>query len=89
VTRWVYPLVPDSQVVNKDSSYVHLKQYSYREKDVIVARSVNIGDCVVIGKGSTIDENSIIQKTIIGPGCFIQDNVEIVDSHIWEGETQW
>ena len=85
VTRWVYPLVPDSQVVSKESSYVHLKQYSYREKDVFVARSVHIGDCVVIGKGSRIDENSTIQKTIIGPGCVIQNNVDIIDSHIWEG----
>jgi len=71
--------------VSKESSYVHLKQYSYREKDVFVARSVHIGDCVVIGKGSRIDENSTIQKTIIGPGCVIQNNVDIIDSHIWEG----
>ena len=37
VSRWVYPLVPDAQLL-RDSSYVHSKRYTYREQGVRLAR---------------------------------------------------
>lgn len=85
VTRWAYPLVPDSQLVNKGTNFVHLKQYNYRDKDSSIARSVQMGECVVIGKGAKLNENVTVKNSIIGPGCVIEENVEIIDSHLWEG----
>jgi translation initiation factor eIF-2B subunit epsilon len=84
VTRWTYPMVPDSQLI-KGSEYVHHKNYNYRGNHCVVARSITIGECNVIGHGSSVGENSVVNKSIIGKNCKIGDNVIIINSHVWDG----
>lgn len=87
VTRWTYPMVPDSQLI-KGSEYIHHKNYNYRGNNCVVARSITIEECCIIGHGSILGENSVITKSTIGKNCRIGDNVVIVNSHIWDGKSR-
>ena len=84
VTRWVFPLVPDAQLLH-DSTYVHTKRYSYREGGVQVARSAVVGEGVVLGRGSVVGEQSVLKRAIVGRDCVIGSGTSINESHIWSG----
>lgn len=84
VTRWVYPLVPDAQLV-PGSSYVHTQRYSYRESGVKVSRSAQIGAAVVLSKGAVVGENVVLKRTIVGRDVVIGHNCKITESHIFKG----
>lgn len=87
ITRWVFPLVPDSEFV-PGTCYVHNKNYNYKGKDTKVSRTAIIGECNVIGNSCSIGDNSCIHKTTIGSNCIIGDNVTITESHIWDSKLQ-
>jgi translation initiation factor eIF-2B subunit epsilon len=84
VTRWVYPLVPDAQLL-PGSTYAHTKRYTYRESGVRVSRSAVIGDAVVLSRGTLVGDNVQLRRTIVGRDCVIGNNCKITDSHIWKG----
>ncbi|KAJ1424856.1 nucleotide-diphospho-sugar transferase [Ochromonadaceae sp. CCMP2298] len=84
VTRWVYPLVPDAQLV-AGSTYVHTKQYAYRESGVRVARSATVGEAVVLSTGTVVGDNVLLRRTIVGRDCTIGADCCIHDCHIWKG----
>ena len=84
VTRWVYPLVPDAQLV-PGSTYVHTQRYSYREQGVKVSRSAQIGAAVVLSRGVVVGDNVVLKRTIVGRDCVIGNNSKITESHIFSG----
>lgn len=84
VTRWVYPFVPDGQLLC-NNTYVHKQHYSYKEDGTMVARSAFIGEGVVLGAGTTVGENAFLSMTVVGRVCNIGEGAKVVDSHIWEG----
>jgi len=84
VTRWVYPIVPDSQII-PGSAYSHDKSYVYKESNTKISRSAIIGDSVVLGRGCEIQDGSVVNRTIIGAGCIVSKNCNIQNSHLWEG----
>jgi hypothetical protein len=84
VTRWVYPLVPDAQLL-PGSTYTHTKRYTYREQGVKVSRSAVIGEAVVLSKGAVVGDNAQLRRTIVGRDCVIGANTKISNSHIWKG----
>ena len=55
VSRWVYPLVPDAQIV-KGSNYVHSKRYIYKDSNCKISRLAKIGEGVVLGKDCIIED---------------------------------
>lgn len=85
VTRWVYPLVPDAQLV-PGSSYVHTQRYSYRESGVKVSRSAQIGAAVVLSRGAVVGEHVVLKRTIVGRDVVIGHNCKVTESHIFKGE---
>lgn len=87
VTRWVYPLVPDAQLL-PGSNYVHTKRYTYRESGVKVSRSAVLGEAVVLSRGAVVGDNAHLRRTIVGRDCLIGSNTRITDSHIWQGKGQ-
>lgn len=88
ITRWVYPIVPEAQLLI-DGSYSHLRRYVYREKGVRVARTAHIGEGVVIGQDTIIEEHARVERSVIGRGCIIRAGAVITESHLWKGtETQ-
>ena len=85
VTRWVYPLVPDAQLL-AGSTYTHTTRYTYREAGGKVSRSAVIGEAVVLSRGTLVGDNSHLRRTIVGRDCVIGNNTNITDSHIWKGK---
>lgn len=84
MTRWVFPLVPDAQLL-PGSNYVHTQRYSYREAGVKVSRSAQIGAAVVLSKGVVVGDNVVLKRTIVGRDCIIGNNSKITESHIFKG----
>lgn len=83
VSRWAYPLCPDSNLVF-GQSYRLQKGNIYKEEGVVLARSCVINRRTVIGRGSNIGDGSTISNSIIGRGCFIGRNVTIDGAYIWD-----
>ena len=95
VNRWVYPLVPDAQML-PDASYVHTKRYVYKESagtghgqhdtsGCKVARSAYIGEGVVLGRGCRIEDNAKLERVVVGRGCVVGERAVVVESHLWAG----
>lgn len=87
MTRWVYPLVPDVQLLDETARYTQLSRYVYREQGTKVARSAVLAEEVVVGRGSTIGDASKLSRSIIGREVTIGARVNITDSHVWGGVT--
>ncbi|CAG8537382.1 338_t:CDS:10 [Paraglomus occultum] len=83
LSRWTYPIVPDSNLQEGDS-YKYLRGHIYKEQDVILSRSCVLGENVQIGSGSEIGENVKINNSVIGRRVQIGVNVTIEGSHIWD-----
>lgn len=83
VSRWAYPLCPDSNLV-QGQSYRLQKGNIYKEEGVILARNCVIGSKTVIGRGTSIGANTIITNSIIGRHCHIGRNVKIDGAYLWD-----
>ena len=51
-----------------------------------MSRSAQIGEAVVLSKGTVVGDNAVLRRTIVGRDCFIGNNAMITDSHIWKGK---
>lgn len=83
VSRWAYPLCPDSNLV-QGQSYRLQKGNIYKEEGVILARDCVIGSKTVIGRGTSIGDKTIIKNSIIGRHCQIGRNVKIDGAYLWD-----
>jgi translation initiation factor eIF-2B subunit epsilon len=83
VSRWAYPLCPDSNLV-QGQSYRLQKGNIYKEEGVILARDCVIGSKTVIGKGTSIGDKTVIKNSIIGRHCQIGRNVKIDGAYLWD-----
>lgn len=76
--------MPDVPLL-KDSQYSQSKRYVYRDVNVKIARTAEIVEETVIGKGTVIGNNVRILRTVIGEKVSIGADTCINDSHIWKG----
>jgi translation initiation factor eIF-2B subunit epsilon len=83
LSRWAYPLCPDSNLV-QGQSYRLQKGNIYKEEGVILARDCVIGSKTVIGRGTSIGAQSVITNSIIGRNCQIGRNVKIDGAYLWD-----
>ncbi|KAK4996815.1 hypothetical protein LTR28_000063, partial [Elasticomyces elasticus] len=83
ISRWAYPLCPDSNLL-KDQTYQLQKGNVYKEEGVILARSCTINRRTVIGKGTAVGDGSVVSNSIIGRRCLIGRNVTIDGAYIWD-----
>uniref|UniRef100_T1JMJ8 EIF2B subunit epsilon/gamma LbH domain-containing protein n=1 Tax=Strigamia maritima TaxID=126957 RepID=T1JMJ8_STRMM len=83
IDRWVYPFVPDINILPTTLGYTYLRQNVYLAKDVVLPRSCNLKGKLVIGEGTEIGDGSTISQSVIGKNCVIGNNVTIEDTHIW------
>lgn len=83
VSRWAYPLCPDSNLV-QGQSYRLQKGSLYKEEGVILARDCVIGSKTVIGRGTSIGDKTVITNSIIGRHCQIGRNVTIDGAYLWD-----
>ncbi|KAG4304648.1 hypothetical protein PORY_002041 [Pneumocystis oryctolagi] len=82
ICRWAYPYVPDSNLL-PNHSYKYARHNIYKEKNVILPRSVNLESKIVIGSETRLFENTTIASSTIGRNCIIGNNVKIENSYIW------
>lgn len=83
VSRWAYPLCPDSNLV-QGQSYRLQKGNIYKEEGVILARDCVIGSKTVIGRGTSVGSQTVITNSIIGRHCQIGRNVRIDGAYLWD-----
>ncbi|KAL6710550.1 translation initiation factor eIF-2B epsilon subunit, GEF [Coniothyrium glycines] len=83
VSRWAYPLCPDSNLV-QGQSYRLQKGNIYKEEGVILARDCVIGPKTVIGRGTSVGDKTVITNSIIGRHCQIGRNVKIDGAYLWD-----
>lgn len=83
VSRWAYPLCPDSNLV-QGQSYRLGKGNIYKEEGVVLARDCIINSKTVIGRGTSIGDGSVITNSIIGRHCQIGRNVKIDGAYLWD-----
>lgn len=89
VSRWAYPLCPDSNLV-PESKYVKGQSYRlqkgniYKEEGIVLARDCVILPKTVIGYGTSIGDGSVIKNSIIGRHCIIGKGVKIDGAYIWD-----
>lgn len=83
VSRWAYPLCPDSNLV-QGQSYRLQKGNIYKEEGVILARDCVIMSKTVIGRGTSIGDGSVIKNSIIGRNCIIGKGVNMDGAYLWD-----
>ncbi|OUM69469.1 hypothetical protein PIROE2DRAFT_35550, partial [Piromyces sp. E2] len=86
ISRWTFPLTPDSNIQQGDN-YRHSRNQIYKDQTVILARSAKLIEKVIVGANTEIGENSRISNSTIGHNCKIGDNVVIENSYIWDDVT--
>ncbi|CAI2200790.1 2425_t:CDS:2, partial [Funneliformis geosporum] len=86
LSRWTYPIVPDSNLQEGDS-YEYMRGQIYKEQDVSLSRSCVLGEKVLIGAATEIAENVKITNSVIGRRVSIGPNVKIDGAYIWDGVT--
>ena len=55
--------------------------------DIGLSGNAKIGPFTLVGKGTTIGNNSKVSNSVIGEGCKIGSNVSIEGSYIWNNVT--
>ncbi|KAJ8297595.1 hypothetical protein KUTeg_024126 [Tegillarca granosa] len=83
ISRWVFPLTPDSNINNRENSLSCGRHNVYLSKDVTLARGCILEENVIVGGGSSIGSNTVISQSVIGNNCKIGENVKIMGSYIW------
>jgi translation initiation factor eIF-2B subunit epsilon len=82
ISRWVYPLVLESNIV-ENGTYRYYRNHVYREDDVVLARSSKLKKNVVIGTHTMVGDLSEIFNSTIGKYCKIGSGVIIENSYVW------
>lgn len=83
VSRWTYPLCPDSNLV-KGQSYHLGRGKIYQEEGVILARTCVVRSRSVLGENTSLADESIVGDSVLGRRCRIGKNVIIDRSYLWD-----
>lgn len=83
MSRWTYPLCPDSNLV-PGQSYRFCKGKIYLEQGVKLASTSTVKSRCVIGEETSVGEKSIVSDSVLGRRCQIGKDVVIESSYIWD-----
>ena len=83
LSRYTYPLVPDSNLLS-GQSYGFEKGGVCKENGVMLARTCKLGKRTVLGRDTSIGDGSMVSNSIVGRRCQIGKNVIIKDAYIWD-----
>ncbi|KAL1962955.1 hypothetical protein VTN77DRAFT_8801 [Rasamsonia byssochlamydoides] len=84
ISRWTYPLCPDTNLL-PGHSYELRRGNLYQERGVILARSCIIGRRNVIGQGTSIGDKTTVTNSVLGRDCKIGKNVILDGAYLWDG----
>lgn len=79
VHRWVFPMAPDvNWWQHRDAGEYRLQRRSiYRDRDVSLHRTAEIGGGSVLGGGTAIGADTRLENCIVGRNCRIGANVQL------------
>ncbi|KAI9723652.1 MAG: hypothetical protein M1812_000952 [Candelaria pacifica] len=83
ISRWAYPLCPDSNLL-QGHSYQLQRGNIYKEENVVLARSCVVKPRTVIGQNTSIGDGSVVGNSILGRRCQIGKNVTVYGCYIWD-----
>lgn len=83
MSRWTYPLCPDSNLVT-GQSYRFGKGEICLEQGVKLASTSTVKSRCVIGEETSVGENSIVGDSVLGRRCQIGNDVVIESSYLWD-----
>ncbi len=83
ISRWTYPLCPDSNLM-PGQSYRFRRGKIYLEEGVKLAKTSTVKSRSVIGEGTSLGDNSIVGDSVLGRRCHIGKDVFIEGSYIWD-----
>lgn len=86
ITRYTYPITPDSNLL-EDQGFTYQLGHIYKEKGVVLAQSCHIESEAVIGASTYIGGGSKVTKSVIGRRCKIGENVVLHGAYIWDDVT--
>lgn len=84
VSRWTYPLCPDTNLL-PGHTYDLRRGNLYQERGVALARSCVIGRRTVIGQGTRIGDRTSVSNTVLGRNCKIGNDVILDGAYLWDG----
>jgi len=88
--RWVFPMVPDTNVLWRAGawgapSYRYARGHRYTEANVGVARTAVLGDDVCVGAGASVGEHSRVVQSVVGRNCRIGKGCDLVGCYLQDG----
>ncbi len=83
VSRWTYPLVPDSNLF-KGHTFRFQRGNIYKEEGISLASSSVVKRRTIIGRDTSIGDGSVVGDSVLGRRCQIGRNVTIEASYIWD-----
>jgi translation initiation factor eIF-2B subunit epsilon len=84
ISRWAYPLCPDTNLL-PGHSYELRRGCLYLERGVRLARSCVVGRRTVIGQGTIIGDKTSVTNSVLGRDCTIGNDVILDGAYIWDG----
>ena len=83
MSRWTYPLCPDSNLVT-GQSYRLGRGKIYEEEGVILARTSIVKSRSILGEDSSLADGSIVGESVLGRRCRVGKHVTIDKSYLWD-----
>lgn len=83
LTRWTYPLVPESNFT-QNTSFIHEKTNIYKEPNVKLAQTTIIESPASIGANSVIESFTKLKSCNVGRFCEIGSNNTLTNSYIMD-----
>lgn len=94
--RWCHPVVPDQHTTTNPvsaSSSSHRYRYKLQRHFVYaectgktkVGRSSRVIGPAMLGSTCKVGERVVLQGSVLGHLCHVDDDARIIDSHLWDG----
>lgn len=82
MSRWTYPLCPDSNLV-RGQSYRFGRGKIYEEDGVSLSRTSIVKSKSILGRDTSLADGSVVSDSVVGRRCTIGKNVKIKESYLW------
>lgn len=85
IARWMFPIVPESNLLEEERPLSFRRGYQYIGPDVVFSRSAQIGEYCVIGASVTVGEGAKLSHSVLGACCQIGPDVVLDGVFLGEG----
>lgn len=83
MSRWTYPLCPESNLV-RGQSYRLGRGKIYEEDGVSLSRTSMVKSKSILGQDTSLADGSVVSDSVLGRRCTISKNVKIEESYLWD-----